>query len=197
MVTLTIIGTAFIGVLLAALASQLASEFRDWTPRWTEWLINKAVQRLPAELQERMAEEWREFISDTPGHMARVIRAVGLNFAALRVSAELSETAGLLEYVCTRLVALALLIFIAPMMVIAIIVVGIVQRGGPVFEKPKGQKFYRFCPTDNHNLKSFLGRTHVQDYPALWNFVRGDVTLTWAQMGKVAVDAWRSLFRLS
>jgi hypothetical protein len=59
------------GILLAAIAGQLASEFRDWTPALSEWLINRAVRRLPSELQERMAEEWREFVSDTPGHIGR------------------------------------------------------------------------------------------------------------------------------
>jgi hypothetical protein len=46
--------------------------------------------RLPVDLQERMAEEWRQFILETPGHILKVRRALGLKRAAKSVASDLS-----------------------------------------------------------------------------------------------------------
>src|SRR6266478_2683817 len=110
-------------VFLAALASQLAFEFRDWTPRWTDLLIDRAVRRLPADLQDRMSEEWREFVSDAPGHFAKLTRALGLSLAARRIVSELSGNfvGDFWQSICTQMMGLAALAAIAPVLILAII----------------------------------------------------------------------------
>jgi hypothetical protein len=167
---LIIIGTGVAGILLAATASQLASEFRDWTPHLTDWLINRAVRRLPSDFRERMAEEWREFVSDTPGHIAKLVRAAGLGLAARRVALEL-EGVGLLEHVCSRTFALVLLIFFAPLM--ALMTIALMLREGPIFEK-SSKEFYHFRLTANDPFVLTLFLKGVQPLPSLWNFVKGD-----------------------
>jgi hypothetical protein len=43
------------------------------------------VQKLPPGLQERLDEEWRAFIEETPGNLSRLARAYGLSRAANRI----------------------------------------------------------------------------------------------------------------
>jgi hypothetical protein len=180
---LIVIGTAVAGILLAAIASQLASEFRDWTLPLTDWLINRAVRRLPSKLQDRMVEEWRQFVSDTPGHIAKVLRAAGLGLAAKRVALEFSGV-GLFEHAGSRAMALATLISLAPIMILVTLI--LVLRGGPVFEKTE-QNFYQFRTSDDA-----IGRTLARfaPLPTLWNFARGDTPLRW---GSIFAFLWRIL----
>jgi hypothetical protein len=173
--------TIIAGVLLAALASQLAFEFRDWTPRWTELLIERAVRRLPADLQDRMSEEWREFVSAAPGHIAKLKRALGLGWAAKRISFELSgKFAGdFWQSACTQIMGLTALVFMVPVLIL--IIVACAKRGGPIFERSGDKNFYRFR-ISNDKLSQLLQRTTATDLPSLWNIAKGDVTFTWAEM---------------
>src|ERR1035438_7146473 len=136
--------TIVAGFFLAALASQLAFEFREWTPRWTELLINRAVRRLPDDLQDRMLEEWREFVSEAPGHFAKLRRALGLGWAARSIAFELSgQFAGdFWQAACTQLMGITALTFFGPVLIIVTVVLTI--RGGPIFEKSGNKNFYRF-----------------------------------------------------
>jgi|SRR5579883_373302 hypothetical protein len=168
-----VIGTAVVGILLASTAGQLASEFRDWTPYLTEWLINRAVRRLPTDdLRARMSEEWHEFVSDTPGHIGKVLRAAGLGVAAKRVALELSDVS-LSEHMCSRALAMAALIFVGPLMMFLAIML-IWRGGGPVLEK--SGKLYRFRVSDDDPLGRLMVRSNFDELPSLWNFARGDTT---------------------
>jgi hypothetical protein len=162
---LTIIFTTVVGLLLAAFAGQLTSEFRDWTPRWTEWLIDRAVRKLPIDEQDRFAEEWREFVSDTPGQISKLVRAFGLGRAARRMGADHAPP-------LWRALGLALLVFETPMFVM--IIGCAIVRGGPIFVKVGGE--YQFRRTGD-SLSQILTETSLYRLPALWNVVRGDAVL--------------------
>jgi hypothetical protein len=172
--------TIIAGVFLAALASQLSFEFRDWTPRWIELLIDRAVRRLPAELQERMSEEWREFVSDAPGHFAKLKRALGLGWAARRVALELSgkSTGDFWPRACSQMAGLAALVFFAPLMIL--VAFGLAIRGGPIIEKSGNKNFYRFKIGDDAISQFWLST--LTDLPGLWNVTKGDVILSWPEV---------------
>jgi hypothetical protein len=187
--------TIIAGVFLAALASQLAFEFRDWTPRWTELLINRAVRRLPADLQDRMSEEWREFVSDAPGHFAKLKRALGLGWAAKRIALELSgQFAGdFWQAVCTQIMGITALASIGPALIITIVILKI--RGvSPIFEKSGNKNFYRFRTT-NDEISRLLITPPIADLPGLWNVAKGDVTFSWAEMKAIILGLPRLLLR--
>src|SRR6185437_8945624 len=122
--------------------------------------------RLPTEEQERFAEEWHEFVSDTPGQISKLIRAWGLGRAASRMGAEISRDRAPTVW---RTVGLALLVFEAPMF--AIVVACAIVRGGPVFVKVRGE--YQFRRTED-SFSKILTATSLYRLPALWNVVRGD-----------------------
>jgi hypothetical protein len=49
-------------------------------------LLNRAVEALPADLQERFEQEWRGHVADTPGGFAKLMVAAGFISAATRIS---------------------------------------------------------------------------------------------------------------
>ena len=166
---LTFIVTTVFGLLLTAFAGHLASEFRDWTPRWAEWLIARAVRKLPIEERERFAEEWHEFVSDTPGQISKLVRAFGLGRAARLMGAEISRDRASPLW---RVLGFALLLLEGPTLII--IIACAIVRGGPVFVKTGGE--YQFRRTGD-SFSQLLTATSLYRLPTLWNVVRGDAVL--------------------
>jgi hypothetical protein len=87
-----IITGAFASVLasLAFVAATLAldmirDEAKASTPRLAEWLRQRAVNRLPLPLQERLGEEWAAVLADMPGPISKLWCAVGFLISAFRV----------------------------------------------------------------------------------------------------------------
>lgn len=73
-------------VAVAAIGRQLQSEFQDWTPTATSWLVDRAVRRLPADKQERFREEWLAHLADVPGQVWKWRIAAGYLLAARRMA---------------------------------------------------------------------------------------------------------------
>jgi hypothetical protein len=102
-----------IKVLAAIIGRILADDLKAWSPCLTEGLINLAVRRLPPDLQERYAEEWRAHIADTPGEIGKLFCAAGFLWAGLYVRENLwiarlrdavrkyPSVSNLLIYACT------------------------------------------------------------------------------------------------
>jgi hypothetical protein len=74
-----------VGVIGRALSRVLADDLKEWMPVIVERLIQLAISKLPAEYQERFAEEWRSHVNDIPGHIVKLWVAVGFNLAALKI----------------------------------------------------------------------------------------------------------------
>ena len=55
------------------------------TPRIAEWLLKRAVGRLPELLRERLNEEWAAMLDETAGPLAKLWCAFGFLISALRV----------------------------------------------------------------------------------------------------------------
>jgi hypothetical protein len=68
---------AVLGLLGATVSRQLTDEFKAWTPRIIEWLIRRAVRKLPEGYRERYGEEWRSDINETPGEIGKIWVALG------------------------------------------------------------------------------------------------------------------------
>ena len=81
---------AFVSVAVAILVSVtsrlLAEDVKAWRPKLTDWLISRAVLRLPADQRERLNEEWRSHVNETPGGLTKVWCAIGYSRAARTVS---------------------------------------------------------------------------------------------------------------
>lgn len=72
-------------VFAAMLGRFLGDELRGWLPFLTERLINLAVRRLPQQLRERYAEEWRAHIAEIPGEIGKLFCAAGFLWAGLLI----------------------------------------------------------------------------------------------------------------
>jgi hypothetical protein len=75
-----------VSILGAALSQQLSDEFKAWTPWLVEHLIQCAIRLLPEEHHERLNEEWRSHVNDTPGQIGKIIVAAGFLVASRRIA---------------------------------------------------------------------------------------------------------------
>jgi hypothetical protein len=83
---------AFAASLLTAVLSRLAvDDFRAWTPRIRQGLIDHAVLALPWAQQGRYREEWHSYVNDIPGEIAKLFACLGLLAASRRMSALLAK----------------------------------------------------------------------------------------------------------
>ncbi len=68
-----------LGLIVAPLLlNLLAAEAYSWCPRWAERFVRLHSSRLPKALGERMVEEWRATIDETPGNLAKLLVALDL-----------------------------------------------------------------------------------------------------------------------
>lgn len=86
MALITASGLILVGVLTALLSSALAAEFRAWSPSIIRILIKFAVGRLPENQRQRFEEEWQSHVNDVPGHLGKILVAVGFSIAAYDVA---------------------------------------------------------------------------------------------------------------
>src|SRR6185369_7288448 len=75
-----------VGVIGAAMARMLAEDFKEWAPFIVEKLIQLVLSKLPAEQQDRFAEEWRSYVNDVSGQIAKLWVAVGFNLVVLMIA---------------------------------------------------------------------------------------------------------------
>ena len=67
-----------IDFLVGLLGNLLAGELAAWGPRLADKIISCAASKLSPELKERMLEEWRALLADTPGDFLKVMTAISL-----------------------------------------------------------------------------------------------------------------------
>ena len=76
---------ALLGIIGAGLSKVIADEFKDWSPWIVDWLIRRAVRRMPRDLQERSLEEWKSHIKDVPGSIGKILSAISLQSVAYQL----------------------------------------------------------------------------------------------------------------
>lgn len=113
-------------VLGAICAKILADEFKAWAPMVANKIVAAAVQALPSELRGRFSEEWQSHINDVPGDVGKIVVACGFLFAALRLT---NEPFGLGKRVFDVVVVSLFLVFIAPSLALAVVLVKINSAG--------------------------------------------------------------------
>lgn len=82
-----------LGICAEVLSRQLADEFKAWTPRITEWLVVRAVKRLPSSERDRYLEEWQSHINEIPGEVGKIIVGLQLLPAARKMSSSMRKQA--------------------------------------------------------------------------------------------------------
>ena len=120
-------------VALAVISRLLADEAKAWTPRLTEWFVERATRRLPLSQRARYGEEWRAHICELPGDIARLATAIGYISAAVRINGVLAprQRSARLQRLVEIALAGVLLLLLFPLL--TTIVVALKLEGpGPV-----------------------------------------------------------------
>ena len=73
-------------LVVALLAAIFRAEFEAWMPWIAERLRRAAIQSLKGPLRDRYDEEWAAHLAETPGHVGKVLTAIGFNWASRQIS---------------------------------------------------------------------------------------------------------------
>lgn len=74
-----------LGLICAVVLSLLASELYAWFPKLADKLLRLYAKQLPTAIAPRLLEEWQALLADTPGHLAKLLRALDLIRAIPRI----------------------------------------------------------------------------------------------------------------
>ena len=77
-------------IVLGVVGGLLAAEIYDRLSNTSAWLVRFHSSRLPADLQDRLQEEWLAVLDETTGNLSKFIFAVDLRRARLRITSETS-----------------------------------------------------------------------------------------------------------
>ena len=75
----------------ALIGRWIAAETYAWMPAIADWLLRIYVRFLPQEMGERLLEEWRSLLYDTPGNIAKLATAVDLGRTIFFIGKETRE----------------------------------------------------------------------------------------------------------
>ncbi len=142
------------GFLGSFLGKLFADELRAWLPWLQERAIQAAVRKLPSEQQERYNEEWRSHLNDVPGEIAKTWVAIGFLKAAKEISSRR-------KFAFSRIGALALYLFLLPVISLVYAVTILTTRNRYVF--PLSNGFGNFIINSRHIPIGFI--LHYSLYP--------------------------------
>jgi putative colanic acid biosynthesis UDP-glucose lipid carrier transferase len=183
------VGGFVVAVLCAALARQLADEFKEWIPWITDKFVKLAVAKLPAAQRERFGEEWRSHLNQVPGCIAKLVVATGLPFAARQIAS--TDRTLLVESMARRALDLyfsaAMLVFCAPLIALLGLIVRL-ESGGPMLYQRRvlgqggahfGLLSFRIVDMNRRPTRFglLLQKFGLHDLPALLNLLKGDLAL--------------------
>jgi len=189
----------------SVLIKQLTNDVAAWIPWLIDRLVKRAVSQLTPDKQARYDEEWRSYINDIPGELFKLGSAVGLVFAARKMSG--SQRGALATDLTRRAVdvnfSLALLFLCLPLMVVSALLIRLTSRG-PIFSRsPRmgrgGRVFwvYKFrtlkgigqwspiYEINERHVEFFSGffgvglilrKLRIDELPALLNVLRGEMS---------------------
>lgn len=173
-------------VVLATVALQLVlTEALDWCPWLAGRLIRGAAHRLPRADRARYEEEWLAELDALPGRrISKLIFAASILGAAHRTRRELSTTTKA-SSTLTRSIdvysGVTLLVLVAPLLAMIAVMVRLASPGPMLIGQRElgrdGKPFtmYRFRTTSSFG--HLLRRTALDELPAIYNLLRGDISL--------------------
>lgn len=78
-------------LVISVVIGILIVEAYVWLPKISEWLIERAVQRLRSEDQDRCREEWKAGLDALPNTVIKLVHALSYLGAAHRINADVFE----------------------------------------------------------------------------------------------------------
>jgi hypothetical protein len=78
-------------LVISVIVGILIVEAYVWLPKISEWLIERAVQRLRSEDQDRCREEWKAGLDALPNTVIKLVHALSYLGAARRINADFFE----------------------------------------------------------------------------------------------------------
>lgn len=78
-------------LMISVVIGILIVEAYAWLPKLSEWLIDRAVQPLRSEDQDRCREEWSAGLDALPNTLIRLVHALSCIGAAHKINAEFFE----------------------------------------------------------------------------------------------------------
>jgi Bacterial sugar transferase len=120
-------------ILGAALSSQLADEFKAWTPALVKWLLKRAVKQLPSDQRNRYEEEWLSHCAELPGQIGKILHALSC-FSAARSIRRPFSWADIARRTADIVFATVFLLFLAPLMVCLALAIRLSSHG-PVLHR--------------------------------------------------------------
>jgi hypothetical protein len=91
-----------LGILAAAISRLLSDDIKEWAPWITDRLVKRAVRGLPVYCKARLDEEWRSHLDEIPGHIGKLIVAVGFFLANRNINKLEHRTARAKKRVITK-----------------------------------------------------------------------------------------------
>ena len=83
--------TTILFFVAGIIGNLIASEAYDWLQRIAEWLIKRAVARLPVDEQDRYREDWLSHLEVYPGKFSKLLNAIVLYIAIGKLNIELRK----------------------------------------------------------------------------------------------------------
>jgi hypothetical protein len=71
-----------IDILIGAASRIVTAELSAYAEPMARWMIDKAVERVPADYRDRFREEWLADLNDTPGMLRKLWHAAGCRIGA-------------------------------------------------------------------------------------------------------------------
>ncbi len=195
------VGGITFAIITGIAASILHGELAAWCPKICNALINWAVCRVPDELRERLDEEWKALIDDTPGPYSKLFRSISICVAGIGIGFDRCANKSFIR-LFERGCAALLLMFFAPLMVLVTITLKISgERAFSVNSFGSSLSPYdvlKFNVNRNTAVGKVLWITSIDELPMLYNVMKGDIAFFTSLYAGVG-DEYRDplIFRLS
>lgn len=79
-------------VVAAIVIGVLTDEILQWSHKLSQFIVKRNASKLPAELHDRMTEEWLSHLESIPGKIGKLFFAMSLSFAVKSITKDFRAT---------------------------------------------------------------------------------------------------------